>query len=91
MSQDGAHLGIDAAVALRAALGGKQPEKDQERTPEQMREWLESCPANVEWDYAGVSRLCAKYLLRFLDLHPEYHWTSMESMWDFKAMEADGY
>src|SRR3990167_5122407 len=40
MSIDGANLGIDAERSCEAVLGGKQPEKSEMRTPEQMRQYL---------------------------------------------------
>ena len=70
MSIDGANLGVNAEQSLKAVLGGEQPKEEDERTPQQMREYLMSAPENYEEgqkDYENAARWLARQYLILLD------------------------
>ncbi len=70
MSIDGANLGVNAENCLSAVLGGKQPEKEDLRTPGQMREYLMSAPESYEEgnkSYGESARWLARQYLILLD------------------------
>ncbi len=70
MSIDGANLGVDAETSCKAILGGKQPEKSDMRTPEQMRKYLMGAPDSYEegqTSYGEAARWLAKKYLLLLD------------------------
>lgn len=55
---------------MRAVLGGEQPKQDKGMTPEQMAEYLEACPDEVD-SYDDASRWAGRGVLRYLRQHPE--------------------
>ena len=67
MSIDGANLGVNAERSCEAVLGGKQPEKSEMRTPEQMREYVMSAPESYEEGRKGYGEaalwLARQYLI----------------------------
>ena len=70
MSIDGADLGVDAEKSVAAVLGGKQPEQQDMRTPEQMRSYLMSAPDKYEdgqTSYGEAARWLARQYLILLD------------------------
>jgi hypothetical protein len=68
MTEDGAHLGYGPEAAMRGAIGGERPKKLM--TAMEMRELIEQArePAT---DYNGSGLLAAKYVLGYLERHPE--------------------
>lgn len=63
MSIDGANLGVDAEKSCKAILGGEQPQKEDMRTPEQMREYIMSAPESYEEGQKGYEE-AARWLAR---------------------------
>jgi hypothetical protein len=89
MSEDGAHLGVDASRAISTILGGEpSPAEEEGRTPEQMRAYLEQpnqTPDEGDGDawYAETARQIGRTILAFLDAHPEYRDLPADDTWEF--------
>jgi hypothetical protein len=70
MSIDGANLGVNAEKSCKAVLSGKQPKKEDKRTPQQMRKYLMSAPESYEEgqkSYGEAARWLARQYLILLD------------------------
>ncbi|HCJ67020.1 MAG TPA: hypothetical protein DHV62_06775 [Elusimicrobia bacterium] len=70
MSIDGGNLGVNAEKSCEAVLGGKQPTKEDMRTPKEMRNYLMSAPDSYEEgqkSYGEAAHWLAKQYLILLD------------------------
>jgi hypothetical protein len=86
---DGAHLGVGAPRALETIVGGKEsPSEDEQMSLAQFAEWIRSCPDSVN-DYNDTARLAAKYLLAYLEAHPDQQEWPLENQYDWDRMQAD--
>lgn len=85
---DGAHLGVSADRALDTILGGNpSPSEDEQMDAETFRTWIKT--ADREDSYGEVARLCARYLLEYLETHPEDSQLPLEPTHDWERMRAD--
>lgn len=81
---DGAHLGLSAKTALKTILGGEEPAKSEEKTPEEMFLQIISCTENPN-TYDGTATYCAHLILNWLLLDPERAHTSPETEYDWQG------
>lgn len=65
MSTDGAHDGMNAHDAMKAAIAGDQPEPEALMTVQQMRDYLLSATFD-DMTYEGCARYAAKLILEWL-------------------------
>ena len=95
MSIDGANLGVDAEKCLKTVLGGEQPEKENRRTPQQMREYLMSAPEDYEGgqkSYGEAARWLARQYLILLDEGFEGElYDEVKRKQDDRAMDFTGF
>jgi hypothetical protein len=75
MSDDGADLNMPAEAAMRAALGGPQPERLSDDEFE--RRIRTAAPTADSYDAAAT--YAARLVLEFLEAHPEHHATPIEA------------
>lgn len=88
MSADGAHLGVGAERALDTILGGKpSPAEDEQMDAETFRTWIKT--AEREDSYGETARLCARYLLEYLEAHPEHMQLSLDATYDWDRAETE--
>ena len=87
---DGAYLGVDAERALGTILGGKEsPAKEEQMDDTTFAVWLRSAPENPA-SYGETARLAGRYLLEYLERHPERQNDPLDDKHDFDRMRADG-
>jgi hypothetical protein len=83
LSDDGADLNIPAEAALRAVLGGEQPESLSDEAFEQQIRTAPLDPA----DYGAAATYAARLCLEFLEAHPEHHATPIEAVGEWRDGE----
>src|SRR3990167_9260260 len=95
MSIDGANLGVDAEKSCEAILGGKQPTKEDMKTPEQMREYLMSAPESYEEgqkSYGEAARWLARQYLILLDANYKGDlWDAVKKKFGNRDMDFIGF
>jgi hypothetical protein len=85
---DGAHLGVSADRALKTILGGEpSPSEDEQMDAETFRTWIKT--ADREDSYGECARLCARYLLEYLESHPEDSRLPLDAAYDYDRMNTD--
>jgi hypothetical protein len=82
MSDDGADLNMPAEGAMRAALGGPQPER---LSDEEFEQHIRA--AEPTDDYGGIATYAARLVLEFLEAHPEHSDTPIEAEGEFRGRE----
>jgi hypothetical protein len=85
MSADGAHLNLGADDAMRKIVGGVEPP-----APMAFDVFCARIRAAVDvpTDYGGTSESVAKYLLRYLEEHPEHRDLPLDDVYDWEAWRA---
>jgi len=101
---DGAHQGVGAARALDTIIGGaSSPSEDEQRTPEQLEEYLRR---NTEFDgtgrggYEACANSIAVAVIDLIRSHPDIDWTNVPgsdvmdystSLWELIRKGVDGH
>jgi hypothetical protein len=94
MGADGAHLGVSAGRALSTILGGEpSPSPDEQMDADTFRAWIKSAPDTIseggEEGYSETARLCARYLLEYLETHPEDTRLPLDATYDWERARAE--
>jgi hypothetical protein len=79
MSDDGADLNMPAEQAMRAVLGGDQPER---LTDEDFERMIRTAAPGGGYD--GTANYAARLVLEFLETHPEHRGTPIEAEGEFQ-------
>lgn len=90
---DGAHMGVGAERALKTILGDDpQPEKAEQRTPDEMRIWILSAMPGVPsepFSYDDACRWTARQILEQFLADPSLASTPIETEYDWPTIRAD--
>jgi hypothetical protein len=85
MSDDGADLNMPAEGAMRAALGGPQPERlSDDEFARRIRTAVRPEPADSD-SYDAAATYAARLVLEFLEQHPEHRDTPIEAEGEFQV------
>lgn len=70
MSEDGADLGVGAEKAMKAVLGGPQPEDEDRMDPVQFEAYIMSATKEDANTYDGCARYAARLILEHFKANP---------------------
>lgn len=85
MSNDGADLNMAADGAMKAVLGGEQPDRMSDVDFEQM---IRTAGNNGAFDYGGCANRFARLALEYLEAHPEAAAFDAHGVYDALAANA---